>query len=160
MQNALTTSDMVTVPVIRNIRESKNLCLDFDAVLTAGPSLREVNWGHPNHTVIEFDDVCDPMDNAPQMTHIEKIVDFSIASNSKRTLIHCHAGMCRSTASGIIFLLTHGVDAELAVSTLASIHPEERTFCPNPQMIKLASTFFDLPELSEIVDSHIYIPSR
>ena len=148
--------EYIPVPTIRNLRESSLLCLDYEAVLTAGPLALEVDWGHPNHTVLEFDDTIDPFLNAPQMWHIEKIVEFSLQNNSRTPLIHCHAGMSRSTASGIIYLLANDVDAELAISTLASIHPEGRTFSPNVQMISLAAEFFSIPELPELTEPYYY----
>lgn len=148
--------DYIPVPRIRNLRESAILCFDYEAVLTAGPLTHEVNWGHPNHTVLEFDDTVDPFPDAPQMNHIEKIAEFSRQHNSSTPLIHCHAGMSRSTAAGIIYLLANDVDAELAVSALADIHPDKRTFSPNVQMISLAAQFFSIPELPELTEPHYY----
>lgn len=148
--------DYVPVPRIRNLRESSLLCFDHQAVLTAGPLALEVDWGHPNHIVLEFDDTVDPFPDAPQMHHVEKIAEFSLQHNSSTPLIHCHAGMSRSTAAGIIYLLANDVDAALAVSTLASIHPEGRTFSPNAQMILLAAELFSIPELPELTEPHYY----
>ena len=90
------------------------------------------------------------------MNHIEKIAEFSRQHNSSTPLIHCHAGMSRSTAAGIIYLLANDVDAELAVSALADIHPDGRTFSPNVQMISLAAQFFSIPELPELTEPHYY----
>lgn len=153
---AINEAAYVTVPVIRNIEESAQTCHRYEALLTAGPSVHQVQWGHPNHTVLEFNDTVDPDVDAPQMCHIEKIVEFAMTQSGVRPLIHCHAGMSRSTAAGIIYLLSHNVEPELAVSSLANIHPEGRTFSPNEQMIALAAEFFHLPDLFKVVAPYYY----
>ncbi len=145
-----TNGAMTTIPTVRNLRESKILNKDFPAVLTVGPQLKEVPFGHNNHMVQTFGDVAYDSWQAPKRYHVEEIIQFGV-DNDSDILVHCHAGMSRSTSSAIGILLARGVDAETAVSALRTVHPQGRPFIPNSIIIGFLSEMFNLPDLAMIV---------
>lgn len=140
--------DWTTLPVIRNLQEAKKLAPHFPAIVTAGPQAREVDFGHDNHLVQTFGDVDWKCWQAPTQEHVEAIIKFGLKNDV--VLVHCHAGMSRSTSTAIGILLARGVEAELAVSSLAAIHPDDRPFIPNRLVIKILAEMYDIPELPQI----------
>jgi len=157
----MSVSTSTQLPVIRNIEEAAELCHDFDAVITAGPEKYEVSsWGHPNHLVVSFDDVTnDRYGDAPQLEHIRKIVSWGAAQDGS-TLVHCHAGISRSTACAWGIAIAKGFDAKEALETLAEMHPDEggwgqRTFRPNPLIVKHLETIFGRIDLKTLLNNAI-----
>lgn len=147
------------VPTVRNLREAAFMNEDFPAVITVGPSANEVRFGHSNHLVQEFGDVAHECSRAPKWHHIEKVTEFGLI-NDGPLLVHCHAGMSRSTSSAIGVLLARGVDPETAVSALASVHPRNRHFIPNPIVIDILSEMYDYPDLAKIVRKYEFYPKN
>ncbi len=146
------------LPVIRNIEEAAELCHEFDAVITAGPEAHEVSgWDHPNHLVISFDDVTDPRySDAPRLEQIKRIVEWG-AKQEGSLLVHCHAGISRSTACAWGIAIAKGFDAKEALETLAEMHPDEggwgqRTFRPNPLIVKHLETIFGRNDLRTLLN--------
>ena len=146
------------LPVIRNIEEAADLCHEFDAVITAGPDAYEVSgWDHPNHLVISFDDVTDPRySDAPRLEQIKRIVEWG-AKQEGSLLVHCHAGISRSTACAWGIEIAKGFDAKEALETLAEMHPDEsgwgqRTFRPNPLIVKHLETIFGRRDLKTLLN--------
>lgn len=70
-----------------------------------------------NHLWLAFEDEEDPAHRfAPTEDHCAKILEFgaNLPSNSI-TVVHCFAGMCRSTAAALaLFVQKHGVDSTWA----------------------------------------------
>lgn len=147
------------VPIVRNLAEASFMNEDFPAVITVGPRSSEVNFGHPNHLVQSFGDVTYDCKQAPKWHHVEKITEFGVV-NDGPILIHCHAGMSRSTSSAIGVLLARGVDPLTAVAALAEIHPKNRPFIPNPIVVGILAEMYDYPDLPRIVAEHEYYPRR
>ena len=146
------------LPVIRNIEEAAELCHEFDAVITVGPEAYEVSgWDHPNHLVISFDDVTDPRySDAPRLEQIKRIVEWG-AKQEGSLLVHCHAGISRSTACAWGIAIAKGFDAKEALETLSEMHPDEggwgqRTFRPNPLIVKHLETIFGRRDLRTLLN--------
>ena len=146
------------LPIIRNIEEAAELCHEFDAVITAGPDADEVSgWGHPNHVVVSFDDVThDRYGNAPTLEQVRGIVEWG-ANQVGSTLIHCHAGISRSTACAWGIAIAKGFDPREALEKLAEMHPVEgrwgqRTFRPNPLIVKHLETIFGRKDLRTLLN--------
>lgn len=136
------------VPVVRNIEEAHVLAGDFPAVVTAGPTKSEVNFGHPNHLVQSFGDVDWRCRQAPTEDDVRAITEFG--RDNEEILVHCHAGMSRSTSTSIGILLARNVEAEIAVAKLAEIHPYRRAFIPNRLIIAMLAEMYDCPDLPSI----------
>lgn len=139
---------VLTVPVVRNIREAAVVAGEFDHVVTVGPSGGEVVWGHPDHIVRTFGDVS----WGPEGPRYEQIVDvLNWASDRDGSmLVHCHAGMSRSTATAWGIMVGKGVDAEEAMVALRDAHPRDtwgrRHFIPNRLIMEHVARFYGLGE--------------
>jgi predicted protein tyrosine phosphatase len=89
---------------------------------------------------LEFQDIVDPSDPlAPTLREVDQLLAYAptVARLGGRCLVHCEAGISRSTAAGIIVLraiLGPGSEAE-AVSIVVAQVPEAS---PNSRMIALA----------------------
>jgi len=154
----MSISTSTRLPIIRNIEEAAEICHDFDAVITAGPRKHEVSgWCHPNHLVVSFDDVTsDLYGDAPRREHIQKIVSWGAAQTGS-LLVHCHAGISRSTACAWGIAIARGFDPEDALETLAEIHPDDRgwgqrTFRPNPLIVKHLEAIFGRNDLRTLLN--------
>ena len=88
---------------------------------------------------LRFHDVIEqqPAMAAPDVGHIAAILKFGTGLSSHgapRLLIHCHAGISRSTAAAIILLTQHGAEADAAVAQIVSVRPKA---WPNLRMIEI-----------------------
>lgn len=144
------------IPTIRNIREAAVLAPKFPAVITAGPAREEVRFGHPNHHVQMFDDTTWGKDS-PTHKDIEDILKFS-SNNTGEILIHCHAGMSRSTSTAIGVLIQRGLDPFDAFDTLAERHPRKRPFIPNVKVMEILEDIFGIEGLAQYSVENEYFP--
>ena len=92
---------------------------------------------------------------APQLGHIEEIIRFFNVIQQEETkggdqfaiLVHCEAGLSRSSASSIIGLTCLGYDADTAFEIVCNANPRS---VPNRRMLRLADTIFQTTNLCEI----------
>ena len=157
----MSISTSTALPVIRNIEEAAELCHEFDAVVTAGPEAYEVSgWDHPNHLVISFDDVTDPRySDAPRLEQIKSIVEWG-AKQEGSLLVHCHAGISRSTSCAWGIAIAKGFDAKEALEELLEAHPQDgrwgqRMFRPNSLIVSHLEMIFGRKDLKTLVDKAI-----
>lgn len=155
------TSTNALIPTVRNLEEARTLCHNFSSVLTAGPSLREVkDFGHSDHKVVTFDDVTDERwgGTPPTFAQVKEMIAW--AHGRENLLVHCHAGISRSTATAWGTAISNGHDAELALETLLENHPRvslrrswligydnetvshRRPFAPNELIVKHLEKLF------------------
>ena len=158
----MSVSTSTQLPVIRNIEEAAELCHDFDAVITAGPDAYEVSgWGHPNHLIVSFDDVADPRySDAPRLEQIGCIIEWG-AKQEGSLLVHCHAGISRSTSCAWGIAIAKGFDAKEALEELLEAHPQDgrwgqRMFRPNSLIVSHLETIFGRKDLKTLVDKVIH----
>jgi hypothetical protein len=149
----------VTLPVIGNIQEAEDWVNQFSAIITAGPSASEVQWGHPNHLVVEFNDTTVGR-NAPTSEHVKQMIDWGV--DREDILVHCHAGMSRSTSTAWGIAIARGVEPEDAFITLRDSQPPDsrgftrdgfRPFIPNSLVVKHLERLFGL-DLLHILYTH------
>lgn len=111
------------------------------SVLSAGtPVERPASIPADNHLFLEFNDITAPADGLvpPGAEHIERILAFGRAWDRKAPLIvHCWAGVSRSTAAGYILshTLTQGSDPHALARLLRARAPWAT---PNSRMVALA----------------------
>lgn len=154
--NQTSTTIEVTLPRVVNLREASILAPEYPAIITAGPSLREVDWGHSNHHVETFSDTTWGI-GKPTIEAVERMLDF--ASGTDEILVHCHAGMSRSTSTAWGILMDRGVDPFLAFEALKSAHPAEsrgykRAFIPNTLIVKHLESLFGYEGLVQYANHH------
>jgi len=144
------------LPDIRSLEESRTECHNYGAVLTAGPSLEEVSdFGHPSHKVFEFKDT-DWGPLAPKLSDVVGMLEWGTGKDS--LLVHCHAGISRSTATAWGIAISNGWDPEEALGQLIAKHPLDyyritvpadnrterlrRPFSPNPLIVQHLESIF------------------
>lgn len=88
-----------------------------------------------NVLCMDFLDCDDQLYNAPREHHINSIIQFAkkISQNNK-ILIHCMAGISRSSACAMILLQEHGLNSENAYNEIIRVRPQSM---PNKYMLKL-----------------------
>lgn len=93
-----------------------------------------------NHLWLQMDDIADPIDGliAPNEEHVEQLIEFVHRWDRAQPLVvHCFAGISRSTAAAFIAACALGPErdeAEIA-SRLRAASP---TATPNPRLVSLA----------------------
>lgn len=99
---------------------------------------------NPKHLCLYFDDVVNRKfsNHPPEMSHL--LVAFNFVSKlpaDARLLIHCHAGLSRSTAMAIAICVYKGMSPEDAVKYVYSVRPQMQ---PNALIIKQADEVLEL----------------
>ncbi|MGH7005290.1 MAG: tyrosine phosphatase family protein [Alphaproteobacteria bacterium] len=97
---------------------------------------------------LRFHDVIDhaPAVSPPGNGHIAAILKFGTAlkaHGAPRLLIHCHAGISRSTAAAIIVLAQLGAEAAAAVDRVVALRP---IAWPNLRMIEIGDRMLKLEQ--------------
>jgi hypothetical protein len=151
----MNTNTKIILPTITNLEEAAAVNSFFPAVITAGPSPKEVRWAHANHFVRTFEDYIDGP-YAPTVNDVEALLGFAAKNSDSKILIHCHAGMSRSTATAWGVSILRGMDPIAAYDTLKNQHPEGRMFYPNDAMVKHLESIFDIADLQEYNVSNHY----
>lgn len=149
----------VILPVVGSLEEAAQWATDFESILTVGPQKREVNWGHGNHMVFTFGDSTGG-NNAPKLSDIEKAVMWGAEQDD--LLVHCHAGMSRSTSTAWGISIMRGadpLDSFIALKNAQPIdtflgHNSQRDFIPNPLIVKHLEKILNISYLSDIRREH------
>ncbi len=144
-------TSLIIPPTVRNLEEAREQCLEYDAVLTAGPSAHEVNdFGHPIHKIVEFSDTMFQRHGGPTFNNVVELIEFGVGV--PKLLVHCHAGISRSTATAWGVAIANGNDPLDAFLYLQKNHPKEtgyfgyakRPFAPNILIVKHLDKYFNL----------------
>lgn len=132
------------------------MCHIFPAVITAGPTRREVqDFNHHNHFVRTFDDVSRGL-FAPSITDVEAMLKFA-EQNNENILVHCHAGMSRSTGTAWGIAIQRGYNPFEAYDMLKENHPEGRMFWPNDAIVSALEKIFGVTGLSQYNDENHFL---
>ena len=120
----------------------------YDGIITIeDTTIREpfrVQTDEPKQLILRFDDINQPMDDyvVPQMSHIKRALDFSDKIDGGSLLVHCHAGISRSSAIALAVIakkLGSGKEQE-AVNTLEYINPNCR---PNKSIVEMTDELLE-----------------
>jgi len=154
------------LPTVRNLDEARSICHEFSSVLTVGPDLSEVAvFAHPDHKIVTFDDITMSFGRyrAAPFEQVKHIVEWGAGRSN--LLVHCHAGMSRSTSSAWGIAIANGFDPQAAYDLLYQNHPVEhyhsvriaddpttvaakRAFIPNELVLTHLEELFGLPSSS------------
>lgn len=150
MSNTHTQSLTALLPTVRNLEEARKHSHEYASVITAGPELDEVRFNHPDHLVVSFDDVVDDSWGSipPQFEQVREMISWG--HGRENLLVHCHAGISRSTATAWGVAISNGWDAEEAYTALRGKHPSSsyagmqyaRMFDPNTLIISHLEKLF------------------
>lgn len=143
-------TSLISPPTVRNLDEARQICLQFDAVLTAGPYKEEVSdFDHPVHKVVEFRDTMNEQHGGPSYENVVELIEFG--KDVPKLLVHCHAGISRSTATAWGVAIANGHDPLDSFMFLQENHPKEafynwgrRAFAPNILIVKHLDKYFNL----------------
>lgn len=151
----------ILLPVVSSIEEAKQWAQDFKSILTVGPQENEVNWGHKNHRVFTFGDTT-VGHSAPTVHVIEEAIMWG--KDQDDLLVHCHAGMSRSTSTAWGISMARGADPLESFLSLKKAQPNDfwrtakestpRTFIPNRLIVKHLETILGIKGLEEIRHEH------
>ena len=140
-------TDMGSVPHIqRNVGITQTLSiLDYDPF----PFYMKDYKG--KSTFIKVSDYEQPLnERCPSPITVEKIVRFAEQLEPEdNVLIHCHAGISRSTAAAMIVIYYHTHDLQKVKEAIAAMRPQA---APNRLICELADSYFkhDEPFLFDI----------
>lgn len=120
---------------ICSLRAAENRKRQFDAVLTLespvtnrNERLRFRSQPAPDHLVLRFEDLdFGPATvTLPTRDHARQVLEFGRKHAAGRLLVHCHAGLSRSTAAGLSVLADRLGDGheEEALEELLRLRPE------------------------------------
>jgi predicted protein tyrosine phosphatase len=93
-----------------------------------------------NHLVLGMDDITEPLDGyvAPADEHITKLVTFVQSWNrTKPLVIHCYAGISRSTAGAFVVACTLNPQRD-ELSIAQALRRASATAAPNMRIVSLA----------------------
>ena len=91
------------------------------------------------HFHLNFDDIVEPVAGyvEPSEAHVRSIIDLGAwLPDAERILVHCHAGISRSSAAALILLATRNPGHERDIASL--LRAEGPWFVPNRLMIEIA----------------------
>ena len=120
----------------------------YDGIITIEDSNIEnpfrVRSSETQQLILRFDDISTPIDDliVPQDIHIERALKFAKLIDDGSLLIHCHAGISRSSAIALAIIadkLGEGNEEE-AVKTLEFINPNCR---PNKLLVKMTDEILE-----------------
>lgn len=134
---------------ITGIGEAKKIAKDFDYIVSVIGEGTPLKFGVSNerHFISYFDDIsiegCDPEDyDIPEQYHIDDILEFTRRfEEDDKVLIHCSAGMSRSTAVAAVVLAQHGMTP---VEAMAHVYEVREACWPNSKIIGFGDSALSL----------------
>lgn len=141
---------------ICDLEEAQTLGQSMDQVITL------VNYGtkvprfhKPQHLVLYMDDVADDSGYpSPQYYHVKTALDFikSFSGKDQKVLIHCFAGISRSTALALgAAFLVKDIKAKTADEALLAVLARRQEAWPNNRIVQFVDKYFKLD--GELVDA-------
>ena len=146
METVLVTQFPIHICSLDAVRET-DISI-YDGVITIEDSTIEnpfrLEFEHPKQLVLCFDDISVPIDGfiEPQEKHILQALSFADRIGEGPILIHCHAGISRSSAIALAVIakrIGRGKEQE-SVKILETINPHAR---PNKSIVWLTDEILE-----------------
>lgn len=148
----------MTVDVfVCNLYEAAIIGKHFDSVLSVLKPYGDSGLGftHGDHLFVQFHDTVSVDHGGPTEEQARSIIDWASDRLGNSILVHCAAGMSRSTASALGICVLAGMGEEEALKHVILSRPRpEREFIPNPLLLRhfdklLGSELLSVVERSE-----------
>jgi predicted protein tyrosine phosphatase len=132
---------MIHVSSLRALDSVTASLPSFDLLTLLSPNLPETDWSAPafgTHMRLAFHDIVEPMPGlvAPDRNTLQAILDFGRAGTSRAMLIHCWAGISRSSAAAFAIVCDRNPGYERAIAD--ELRRRAAFATPNRLMVKLA----------------------
>jgi predicted protein tyrosine phosphatase len=129
-----------------NILSSSHTCSDVTCLVSIGEAHNELPEGYDNvaHKLrLVFADTIAP-ENGPTENDVRRIIELAetLCSTSGRVLIHCEAGVSRSSAAALI-MYAHWLGPGREREAIAKVLAQRPVAKPNRRMVELADTMLD-----------------
>ena len=143
--------------LVHSRRRAERLKRSVDAVLTIEDSdqephdrLRFPSGPAPHHLVLRFEDLEEPVAPWPLATkeQVGEGLSFLEAHRESRVLVHCNAGISRSTAFALLELCRRLSDPDRAWATLIELRPQA---VPNLHVLRLGGSLLGIGDALETV---------
>lgn len=125
--------DLKSAPGLANTWADKTISL-IDATTPLDLRFGDVD----DHLVLKFDDVEDekfPRFTPPKLEDVRQLLAFTEnLEDDTKLLIHCHAGLCRSTAAAFLVFVQHNVHP---VDAMFEIIRQRKMAWPNILIVRL-----------------------
>jgi predicted protein tyrosine phosphatase len=118
---------------------------------------RPINVMPENHLVLNFEDSWGEHEMcAPTREDVSSILKFGKRIAASHTLlVHCHAGISRSTASAFL-LLVQAMGIGSGREAMNMVIRNRPQLAPNPLIIRHGSVLLQMPELIDIADDIVW----
>lgn len=144
---------------VTDLEKSLEISKEFDAVIGLLDK-RQKQWMErglgkiPNRKMFWFDDVPEGYNDGPERKDIDEIIahvkEKDLLNPEKKVLVHCFAGISRSTATAISLLVMRGWKIDSAIN---HIHIQRPHMWPNELVLKHFDDALDLKgELTKAVE--------
>jgi predicted protein tyrosine phosphatase len=93
-----------------------------------------------NHLVLAVDDIAEPMEGhtVPGTEHVQQLIDFaSLWDRAAPMVVHCYAGISRSTAGAFVAACALNPDRD-ELQIAQAIRRASRTAQPNTRIVSIA----------------------
>jgi predicted protein tyrosine phosphatase len=117
----------------------------ISVINAATPVERPISIDEANHLFVGINDIVEPQDGMilPSEEHVERIVDFARGWSQQQPLVvHCYAGISRSTATAFIALCTTQPDRDER-DIARALRAASRTATPNARLIAVADAMLN-----------------
>lgn len=147
--------EITSLSKVSKLLHSKSGRETLKALISIGDPGSKFPSGFRNAPVacrLEFDDVCRGDSShwlAPCEKDVERIIKFAEqlkGATGGRIIIHCFAGLSRSTAAGFIVncvWLGPGKEEEAMHRTIQAASEKDKGICPNELMVEMADELLD-----------------
>lgn len=129
---------------------------EFDAVISLCDFDGDTTFLHDNHITEICHDFDDPKRvGAPSVFTVERILKFTAdLTDDANLLIHCWAGVSRSTAIALLVCVQHGMSVREAVDHVIENRPSIKSFWPNRLICAYGEELLGVKYLARDIVNH------